>query len=149
MNCPYCKNSDTKVIDTRVQLNQSIKRRRECLEEICKRRFTTLENTVQNYPMIVKKDKRREEFDDKKLTKGIQVACSKLPIEQEKIEQAVENISQWLLQKNTNEVSADELGAQVMEELKTISQVAYIRFASVYRAFQDIGEFKRTLNQEL
>ncbi|MCM8778249.1 MAG: transcriptional regulator NrdR [Candidatus Omnitrophica bacterium] len=141
MNCPYCKHSETKVIDSRIsQEGMAIRRRRECLK--CKRRFTTYEKVEEMPLMVVKKDGRREPFDRNKLLNGIRKAVEKRPIETEKIEEMLDKI-EMDLQKNAenNEVTSRQIGELVMKYLRSLDQVAYVRFASVYREFKDVHQF--------
>lgn len=147
MKCPSCGTSEDRVLDTREQKDgQSIRRRRECLN--CKSRFTTLETTTLTYPFVIKKDGRREPFSREKILKGVQAACQKRPIGLAQLEAFVDRISQWVLSLPEQEVPAARIGAQVMKELRPLDDVAYIRFASVYRTFQDIQEFVETLDPE-
>ncbi len=144
MNCPYCGHQDTRVLETRLSKSgNSIKRRRECQK--CKSRVTTHEVVELNYPMIVKKDGRREAFSKTKLLAGLQAACQKRPIAQSQLETIVENISHKILQRGEKEVAADLVGRYVMTELKKIDEVAYVRFASVYMTFREVNEFVETL----
>lgn len=143
MKCPFCGHNDDRVLDTRVQKDGSIRRRRECLE--CKARFTTQENILLSYPMIVKKDGRREPFSKEKILKGLQASCQKRPVSLNQLENVVEKISAWVINRGENEIASRLIGRKVMQELKTIDDVAYIRFASVYRTFKDVQEFVETL----
>ena len=140
MRCPFCSYHDTKVIDSRTRDGgRSIRRRRECLK--CRRRFTTREQ-LDHIPLwLVKRDGRREEFDRKKLVKGIQLASIKRPISIAKIEEIVSKIEFDLRDKGIEEVETLEIGEQVMKLLKELDEVAYVRFASVYRNFQVKEEF--------
>ncbi|MGE4357211.1 MAG: transcriptional regulator NrdR [Candidatus Omnitrophota bacterium] len=141
MYCPYCKYSETKVIDSRIsQEGISIRRRRECLK--CKKRFTTYEKIEEMPLMVIKKDGRREPFDRNKLLTGIMKAVEKRPIETERIEEMLDKI-EIALQKNVNnnEISSREIGETVMRYLRALDQVAYVRFASVYREFKDVNQF--------
>ncbi len=146
MKCPFCGHNDDRVLDTRVQKEGSIRRRRECLE--CKARFTTLETLVVNFPMAIKKDGRREPFSKEKILKGLQAACQKRPVSLAQIDGVVERISSWIINRGENEVAARLIGQKVMAELKQLDDVAYIRFASVYRTFKDVQEFVETLEED-
>lgn len=147
MKCPSCGLSEDRVLDTREQKDgQSIRRRRECLH--CKSRFTTLETTTLTFPFVIKKDGRREPYSREKILKGIQAACQKRPIGLNQLESFVDRISQWILSVPDQEVSSGLIGAKVMQELRPLDDVAYVRFASVYRTFQDIQEFVETLDPE-
>jgi len=143
MKCPYCNHSDDRVLDTRVQKDGSIRRRRECLE--CKARFSTLETLMMSFPYIIKKDGRREPFSKEKILRGLQAACQKRPVALSQLEAIVERISTWLINRGESEIPARLLGLRVMTELKQLDDVAYIRFASVYRTFKDVQEFVETL----
>ena len=145
MKCPHCHSLDTKVLDTRSQKNgESTRRRREC--ERCGNRFTTIETIVINLPMVVKKDGRREAFSPEKLLGGIKAACQKRPISSSRIEQMVEKVTSWVIEHADKEMTTDMIGHFVMEELKKVDEVAYVRFASVYRTFKDVSEFLADLS---
>jgi transcriptional repressor NrdR len=143
MKCPYCSHSDDRVLDTRVQKDGAIRRRRECLE--CKSRFSTMETLMVNFPYIIKKDGRREPFSKEKILHGLQAACQKRPVSLAQTEAIVERIASWVISRGENETSARLIGLRVMAELKQLDDVAYIRFASVYRTFKDVQEFVDTL----
>lgn len=146
MRCPYCKSSETKVIDTREAGDTEItRRRRECLR--CKKRFTTYERVEGVELIVAKKDKRREQFDRQKLMKGILKACEKRPIKQEKIEKMVDEIETELRSKETTEIPSKDIGEIVMEKLRKIDEVAYVRFASVYRQFKDAKQFMKEIQE--
>jgi len=146
MKCPYCSHHDDRVLDTRIQKDGSIRRRRECLD--CKARFTTVETLLLNYPMIIKKDGRREPFSKEKVFRGLQAACQKRPVSHLQLEAIVERISGWLINRSESEIQAQIIGKKVMAELKSLDDVAYIRFASVYRSFKDVQEFLETLEDD-
>lgn len=136
---------DTKVLDTRSQKNgESTRRRREC--EQCQSRFSTIETIVLILPMVVKKDGRREPYSPEKLLGGIKAACQKRPISSSRIEQMVESVTTWVMENNDKEVTTDMIGHKVMGELKKIDEVAYVRFASVYKTFKDVSEFVADLS---
>ena len=135
MKCPYCKKKDTKVIDTR-EVGEGIRRRREC--KICQQRFTTYERVAKTSLLVVKTDGRREPFDSEKLLKGILRACAKRPIPTETLEQMVNDIEKELYELGRAEVESEVIGRMVMERLRELDDVAYVRFASVYRRFQDV-----------
>lgn len=144
MKCPYCGNKNNKVVDSRDSLEgASIRRRRECIK--CKRRFTTYEYIEDLSLMVVKKDGRREPFDRKKIISGLIKACEKRPISMEKIEEAVDAIERQIMRKFDKEVSAKEIGELVMEKLAKLDEIAYVRFASVYRQFKDVSQFMKEL----
>ena len=148
MKCPYCGYSESKVIDSRpADENASIRRRRECLS--CARRFTTYE-TVESLPMVVvKKDGSRQSFDRSKVLQGIQRSCEKRPVSVADMERIASEIEQEIQNSLEREVSTDSIGEKVMEKLKTLDEVAYVRFASVYRQFKDIDTFMHELNKLL
>ena len=144
MKCPFCDSKETKVVDKR-DLDTSTRRRRECLK--CKKRFTTYEKTESSHLIVLKKDQRRESFDKNKLKTGILKACEKRPVPMEKIEQITDRIETELLQLKRKEISSNLIGEKVMKELKKLDNVAYIRFASVYRDFKDVDDFKKEIKQ--
>ncbi|MCD6220588.1 transcriptional repressor NrdR [bacterium] len=146
MKCPYCGFGQDKVIDTR-EINDGlqIRRRRECLN--CGKRFTTYEEIEMKPLIVIKKDGRREKFNREKIFTGIQKACEKRPISTEEIEKIIMEIEQELRQKFDREVPSKEIGKIIIKKLKKIDKVAYIRFASVYREFQDISEFKKEIEK--
>lgn len=140
MRCPKCACQDDKVIDSRASREGStIRRRRECLG--CSHRFTTYEEIERASLMVVKRDGRREEFSREKLLSGLQKACEKRPVSQEAIEQLVEEITDNLSNNFDREVPCDEIGARVMAGLRGLDQVAFVRFASVYRRFEEATDF--------
>lgn len=141
MRCPYCT-GNTRVLDKRDTENIT-RRRRECHK--CKKRFTTYERIETNL-RVLKKDKRREAFDREKLLIGLMKACEKRPVSQETIEKAVAEI-EAKLRGYGPEIPSKVIGEMVMKKLKKIDKIAYIRFASVYRAFQDVGDFKKTIKE--
>ena len=141
MKCPNCEGADSKVVDSRsVQQGASIRRRRECND--CLFRFTTYEYILTNPVMVIKKSGDREEYDRKKLEKSFRIACNKRPISEDKIQNSIQNIEEQISNISNIEIEANQVGELVMEELIKIDKVAFIRFASVYRDFQDIGEFQ-------
>ena len=151
MKCPYCGYKEDKVVDSRATAEESaVRRRRECLK--CGKRFTTYEYIEEVSLMVIKKDGRREPFDRKKVLSGIIKACEKRPISMEKMEDIVIQIERAIQKKSDREVLASRIGELVMERLKTLDDVAYVRFASVYRQFKDVGQFmlelKDILNKE-
>jgi transcriptional repressor NrdR len=148
MKCPYCEHPGTKVLDSRpANENKSIRRRREC--ERCLRRFTTFE-TVEETPLIViKKDGRREEFSRDKILRGLLKACEKRPVSVEQLEVIVSEVEKEIRATAKAEVESREIGELVMEQLYPVDEVAYVRFASVYRQFKDINMFMRELTNLL
>ena len=148
MRCPYCTKINNKVIDSRLSKDgRMIRRRRECLE--CERRFTTYEKLEDVLPMIVKKDGRREPFNREKIITGIRMACQKRPISMTKIEEFVDALEFYFQELGKKEVDSSEVGERVINKLKEWDEVAYVRFASVYRQFKDIGEFMTELEDIL
>ena len=147
MKCPYCGFSESKVVDSRPADEGSIRRRRECLQ--CERRFTTYE-TVESLPMVViKKDGSRQTFDRSKVLRGIQRSCEKRPVPVADMERMAREIEQELQNKLEREISTELVGEMVMDKLKKADEVAYVRFASVYRQFKDINTFMSELNKLL
>ena len=140
MKCPFCGNVDDKVIDSRASSDgNAVRRRRECTK--CAKRFTTYEVVEEMALMVVKKDGRRESFDRKKILSGIQKACEKRPVSLEKIEDLVSNIEREINRKFDREVRSEEIGELIMDKLASLDEVAYVRFASVYRQFKDVNQF--------
>ena len=148
MKCPYCGYQESKVVDSRhAEDSTSIRRRRECLS--CQKRFTTYE-TVESLPIIVvKRDGTRQTFDRNKVLNGMLRACEKRPVTLPKLEAAVDDIEQILQNSLEREIRSEEIGELVMERLKPMDEVAYVRFASVYRQFKDINSFMAELNKIL
>jgi len=143
MNCPYCSYYDSKVIDSR-DINDGVRRRRQCLK--CNARFTTYERLQQASLFVIKKDKRREEFDKNKLLNGIRKACEKRPLPTGTIDKLADDIEARLYELGKAEIPTSAIGDMVMEGLKKIDYVAYIRFASVYRDFADITALKQAVD---
>jgi transcriptional repressor NrdR len=144
MKCPYCDHQESKVIDSREsKKGLSIRRRRECLS--CRRRFTTYEKIEEIPYMVVKKDGSRQPFDSQKLLRGLLKACEKRPIPVKKLEEIVEEVEAKLSERADKEIRSSEIGQHVMDRLRDLDKVAYVRFASVYREFRDVSEFKREL----
>ena len=140
MRCPFCHNDDTQVLDTRVSdEGDTIRRRRRCSE--CDKRFTTYESVELTFPQVVKQNGKREDFSRNKLHQSFSRALHKRPVPVEYIDQAIERIIQKVLAYGEKEITARELGENVMHELKKMDKVAYIRFASVYRSFSDVEDF--------
>jgi len=140
MRCPFCEQSETKVVDSRLlKEGRSVRRRRKC--EACEKRFTTYETIEISMPNIVKLDGRREPYNRSKIYSGIEKSCQKRPISTEQVERIVENIEKKVLDLSVKEIKTHDIGAIVMMFLRNLDPVAYIRFASVYRKFQDVDEF--------
>ena len=141
MKCRNCNKEDSKVVDSRsIHEGGSIRRRRECNK--CEFRFTTYEYILINPVKVIKKSGDREEYDRSKLEKSFNIACKKRPIPEENIQQAIQNIEEKISNISNIEIEANQIGELVMEQLKEIDKIAFIRFASVYRQFKDIGEFQ-------
>ena len=141
MKCPSCSKEDSKVVDSRtIHGGISIRRRRECNK--CEYRYTTYEYILTNPVKVIKKSGDREEYDRSKLEKSFNIACKKRPIPEEKIQQGIHSIEEKISNISNIEIEANKIGELVMEELRDIDKVAFIRFASVYRQFKDIGEFQ-------
>jgi transcriptional repressor NrdR len=148
MKCPFCGYAESKVIDSREsKKGLSIRRRRECIS--CKKRFTTYEKIEQIPYMVVKKDGSRQPFDGQKLLRGLLKACEKRPIPVRRLEEIVEEIENKVQERPEKEIKASEIGLFVMDRLKALDKVAYVRFASVYREFKDVVEFKQELESLL
>ena len=144
MKCPYCTKIDNKVIDSRLSKDgRTIRRRRECIG--CRRRFTTYEKLEEVLPMVVKKDGRREPFNREKIIEGIKKACQKRPISITRIEEFVDSLELYFQELGKKEIEGNEIGEKVINNLKEWDEVAYVRFASVYRQFRDINEFMAEL----
>ena len=141
MKCPKCENQNSKVIDSRsIQKSSSIRRRRSCLE--CEFRFTTYEYTLKYPVMIIKKNGDREEYDRLKIEKSFHIACNKRPISESVIQESIVLIEDNIINSDQLEIESKKIGEMIMKELKKIDNIAYIRFASVYREFKDIGDFQ-------
>jgi transcriptional repressor NrdR len=148
MKCPFCGQPESKVLDSRISKEMdTIRRRRECLT--CAKRFTTAERLEEGLPLVIKKDDRREVFDRAKILNGLKKACEKRPISIANLEKIVSRIEYALLERGDREIKASEVGEMVMDELKRLDEVAYVRFASVYRQFRDINEFMAELRDLL
>ena len=148
MRCPFCGKSDDRVVDSRENRDSdTIRRRRECL--VCKRRFTTYEKVEQIALKVVKNDGSRQEFDRGKLLRGLEKACEKRPVAPLQLEEIADAAESLLTEREEREITTTELGAFLMERLHDLDQVAYVRFASVYRRFEDVGEFMEELKSLL
>jgi transcriptional repressor NrdR len=146
MKCPFCGHLETQVVETRMSEDgDSIRRRRQC--GACEKRYTTYERPDVSYPNVVKKDGRRTEFQHSKLISSMALALRKRPVSTEQLDNAVERIEEKLMSLGAREVPSTRLGELVMRELKRLDKVAYIRFASVYRSFEDIDEFKSLVDE--
>jgi transcriptional repressor NrdR len=146
MRCPFCGHMEDKVIESRAGgVGDVVRRRREC--EACARRFTTYERVEDMLPTVVKKDGRREPYDRQKLVRGLRIACNKRPVSMDKIEAVADAIEHEVQESGIREVSSSELGERMMQHLRGLDEVAYVRFASVYKSFRDIDEFLTELGK--
>ena len=146
MRCTFCRKMDDRVIDSRLSKDGGlIRRRRECSH--CQRRFTTYERVEETLPLVIKKDGRRELFDRGKILTGLQKACEKRPISVTVLEKLIERIEQRLQESGEREVLSREIGEQIMLELQNLDEIAYVRFASVYRSFKDVNEFMNEVKE--
>jgi transcriptional repressor NrdR len=145
MKCPYCGSSDVKTLETRDSPDNTIRRRKECAK--CGKRFTTYEYVETIELMVKKKDGRIERFDINKIIRGLQKACEKRPVTMEQIRELAERVRQELMLLGKEEVSSQEIGDLVMKHLKKVDRIAYIRFASVYRQFEEPEDFRRVLQE--
>jgi len=146
MKCPFCGHGDTQVVETRMaEDGDFIRRRRQCAH--CEKRFTTYERPDVTFPAVVKKDGRRIEYDRSKLLGSMNLALRKRPVSTEQIDSAVERIEEKLLSLGVRELPSSRIGELVMRELKKLDKVAYVRFASVYRSFEDIDEFRTVIDE--
>ena len=146
MRCPFCGNTEDRVVDSREgREGEVIRRRRECTQ--CARRFTSYER-IEHLPFqVVKRDERREPYDREKLTRGLQVACRKRPVPQETLERLADSIETSMQESGERETSSQKIGTMVMEGLRELDPVAYVRFASVYRRFEDVDAFVKELHE--
>lgn len=146
MKCPYCGSDDTKVIDSRpADDNTSIRRRRQCI--VCEKRFTTYEKLETMPLLVIKKDNTREAYDRSKIESGILRSCHKRPVSTEQISKIIDNIESEIFSTGENEIPTSMIGERVMQELKELDQVAYVRFASVYREFKDVNTFIKEIGE--
>ena len=146
MRCPFCSHLETQVVETRISEDAAfIRRRRQCAA--CEKRFTTYERPEVSFPAVVKKDGRRIDYETQKLRASLNLALRKRPVSTEQIDSAIERIEEKLLASPTREVQSSRIGELVMRELKRLDKVAYIRFASVYRSFEDIDEFRALVDE--
>ncbi len=145
MKCPYCKANDDKVLESReVHDGSSVRRRRECT--VCGRRYTSYEKVEEMTVLVVKKDQRREPFDRMKIQRGIMTACEKRPISLAQVESVVDEIELEVYDRENKEITSSELGDMVIERLEKLDRVAFVRFASVYRQFEDVTQFKEIVD---
>jgi len=148
MKCPFCSHLEDKVVDSRLSTDgEAIRRRREC--EGCGRRFTSYERVEEIMPMVVKKDGRREPYDRLKVLSGLKKACEKRPISMDTLQRAADEIEKKLLEGSDKEIASRAIGEEIMKRLHELDEVAYVRFASVYREFKDINEFMKELKDLL
>ncbi len=148
MKCPFCGHADTQVVETRIaEEGDFIRRRRQCAS--CEKRFTTYERPDVNFPAVVKKDGRRIEFERSKLRGSMNLALRKRPVSTEQVDKAIERIEEKLLNLGVREIPSSRIGELVMRELKKLDKVAYVRFASVYRSFEDVKDFTALIKTEV
>ncbi|MBI3594872.1 MAG: transcriptional repressor NrdR [Nitrospirae bacterium] len=148
MRCPFCNHVEDKVVDSRLSKEGDvIRRRRECIS--CERRFTTYERVEGNFPMVIKKDGRRETFERQKILQGLKKACEKRPVSMSLLEESVTQIEKKIQEMGESEIPSNIIGEEVMRKLHDLDPVAYVRFASVYREFKDINEFMSELKDLL
>jgi len=148
MKCPFCNSTETSVLESRVGIDgECLRRRREC--DKCHRRFTTYERAEGLTLMVVKKDKKRELFDREKLAKGIRKAFHKRPVPVEAIEKLVDDVERELLRRGVQEIESNKIGQVVLRKIKKLDKVAWLRFASVYLAFEDLTDFERLISQQM
>jgi transcriptional repressor NrdR len=148
MKCPFCGSADTQVVETRIaEEGDFIRRRRQCAS--CEKRFTTYERPEVNFPAVVKKDGRRIEFERTKLRGSMNLALRKRPVSTEQVDKAIERIEEKLLNLGVREIPSSRIGELVMRELKKLDKVAYVRFASVYRSFEDVKDFTALIKTEV
>jgi len=148
MKCPFCGNADTQVVETRIgEEGDFIRRRRQCAS--CEKRFTTYERPDVNFPAVVKKDGRRIEFERTKLRSSMNLALRKRPVSTDQVDKAIERIEEKLLNLGAREIPSSRIGELVMRELKKLDKVAYVRFASVYRSFEDVKDFTALIKTEV
>ena len=146
MKCPFCGNAETQVVETRVSEDGDfIRRRRQCAD--CEKRFTTYERPDVTFPAVVKKDGRRIDYDRQKLLASMNLALRKRPVSTDQVDNAVERIEEKLLNLGIREIASSRIGELVMRELKKLDKVAYVRFASVYRSFEDVDEFRAVVDE--
>ncbi len=146
MKCPFCLNDDDKVVDSRISKDgRSTKRKRQC--NVCGKRFTTLETVISSSPLIIKKDGRRESFDRQKVLGGLIKACEKRPVPYRNIEEIVFSIEKWFEETNLKEIKSEEIGKHVLDKLKNLDAISYVRFASVYLSFKDINELYENVSE--
>jgi len=148
MRCPYCSSTNDRVVDTRMSRDgREVRRRRLCND--CGRRFTTYERVAEELPYVVKRDGRREPFSREKIMIGLRKACEKRPVSIDILEKIVDRVEAWVQERGGAEVASSDIGERVMEELHELDDVAYVRFASVYRQFKDINQFMEELKDML
>jgi len=145
MKCPFCDSDNTKVIDTRHDAHGNVRRRRECTD--CEERFSTVERAILTTPLVVKRDGRREEFDPEKLKSGLRIACARRPVSASAVERVVERVEYAIRQTGRTEVHSQLIGDLVIEELRQLDEVAYIRYAIVYMQLRDLEAIREEIDQ--
>jgi len=146
MKCPFCFNDDDRVVDSRISKDgRSTKRKRQC--NICGKKFTTQETIIFTSPLIIKKDGRRESLDRQKLLNGLIKACEKRPVPYRNIEEIVQSVEKWIEETNLKEIKSEEIGRYMLDKLKNLDAISYVRFASVYLSFKDINELYENVSE--
>ena len=145
MKCPYCSSTKTKVVDTRSDAQGNVRRRREC--ESCERRFSTLERAILTSPLVIKRDGRREEFDPDKLSSGLRIACARRPVSAEDVDRIVERVEYAIRQTGRTEIPSRIIGDIVVDELRQLDEVAYIRYAIVYLGLSDLEAIRNEIDR--
>ncbi len=146
MKCPFCFNDDDKVVDSRVSKDGRLTRRkRQC--NVCGKRFSTLETIIVSSPLIIKKDGRRESFDRQKILSGLIKACEKRPVPYQSIEEIVQSVERWIDETNLKEIKSEDIGKFILNKLKSLDAISYVRFASVYLSFKDINELYENVSE--
>lgn len=146
MKCPFCSSDDDKVVDSRASKDgRSTRRKRQC--NICRKRFTTLETIIVSSPLIIKKDGRREPFDRQKVFGGLTKACEKRPVSYKDMEEVVQSVEKWIEEASLKEIKSEDVGKFVLDKLKNLDAISYVRFASVYLSFKDINELYENVSE--
>lgn len=145
MKCPYCRSTQTKVVDTRRDAQGNVRRRREC--EACDKRFSTIERAVLSTPLVIKRDGRREEFDPSKIMSGLRIACARRPVSAEALDHILERVEYVIRQTGRAEIPSQTIGDAVIEELRQLDEVAYIRYAIVYMGLKDLEAVRAELDR--
>jgi transcriptional repressor NrdR len=145
MKCPHCNSTDTKVVDTRHDANGNVRRRREC--QTCERRFSTLERAIMITPLVIKRDGRREEFDPHKLMSGLRIACARRPVTADDLDHIVDRVEYAIQQSGRTEIPSHVIGDIIVDELRQLDEVAYIRYAIVYMGLKDLEAVRAEIDR--